>query len=55
MRDEQQAILLAKRMTEKDRIQYYVIQNTECGCYDIVLKINIKGRKIIYPKIKKKK
>lgn len=53
MIDEQQAIILAKRLTEKDKIQYYVIQNADCKCYDIVLKINIRDRKVIYPKLKK--
>lgn len=49
MNDENQTITLAKRLSIKDRIQYYVVQNDDCKCYDIVLKINIKGRKIIYP------
>lgn len=51
MRDKAQAIALAIRMTKKDKIQYYVVQNVDCACYDIVVKVGIRGRVIIYPTI----
>ena len=49
MRDKNQAIQLAIRMTNKDRVQYYVVENKDCSCLDIVTKIGINGRTIIYP------
>lgn len=48
MNDKQIAIELAERLSKKNNMRYYVVQNQSCDCYDIVLQEKINNRRIVH-------